>query len=54
MFNSSKTTATTNPALLHSQAIDPTEEIKKFKQLLDSGVISEEEFNKKKKDLLGL
>ena len=30
------------------------EEIRKFKQLLDEGIISEDEFNTKKKQLLGL
>lgn len=30
------------------------EELKKFKELLDSGIITEEEFNAKKKQLLGL
>ena len=30
------------------------EEIKKYKELLDSGIITEEEFNKKKTELLGL
>ena len=30
------------------------DELKKFKELLDAGVINEEEFNKKKKELLNL
>ena len=30
------------------------EEVKKFKELLDSGIITQEEFNAKKKELLGL
>lgn len=34
--------------------IDSIEEIKKYKELLDSGIISQEEFNKKKKELLNL
>lgn len=34
--------------------IDPIEEIKKYKELLDSGIINQEEFDKKKKDLLNL
>lgn len=34
--------------------IDPIEEIKKYKELLDSGIINQEEFNKKKKNLLNL
>lgn len=31
-----------------------TEEIKKYKDLLDNGIITQEEFDKKKKELLGL
>lgn len=34
--------------------VDAFEEIRKFKQLLDEGIISEDEFNTKKKQLLGL
>lgn len=34
--------------------ISTADEIKKFKELLDSGIITEEEFNAKKKQLLGL
>lgn len=30
------------------------EEVKKYKDLLDSGIIPQEEFDKKKKELLGL
>ena len=33
---------------------DATDELKKFKELLDLGAITEEEFNSKKKELLGL
>ena len=33
---------------------DPVEEIQKFKALLDSGVITEEEFSAKKRQLLGI
>ena len=35
-------------------AADPYEEVKKLKELLDLSIITEEEFQKKKKDLLGL
>ncbi|HYF83339.1 MAG TPA: DUF4429 domain-containing protein [Clostridia bacterium] len=35
-------------------SLSPADEIKKYKELLDDGIITEEEFNKKKKDLLGL
>ncbi len=34
--------------------ISPADEIKKFKELLDSGIITQEEFDAKKKQLLGL
>jgi len=34
--------------------VSPAEEIKKFKELLDIGAISQEEFDAKKKQLLGL
>jgi len=33
---------------------DPTEQIRKFKSLLDDGIITPEEFDAKKKELLGL
>lgn len=34
--------------------MNPIEEIKKYKELLDSGIINQEEFNKIKKELLNL
>ena len=36
------------------QAISPAEEVKKMKELLDMGIITQEEFEIKKKQLLGL
>ena len=33
--------------------LSPADEIKKFKELLDMGVITQEEFDRKKKELLG-
>ncbi len=33
---------------------DETEKLKKYKELLDSGIITQEEFDAKKKQLLGL
>ena len=36
------------------QQVSPAEELKKFKELLDMGVITQEEFDAKKKQLLGL
>lgn len=37
-----------------AQKSDSIEDIKKFKELLDIGVITQEEFDKKKKELLNL
>lgn len=37
-----------------SAASDPAEELRKYKSLLDDGIISQEEFDAKKKQLLGL
>ena len=34
--------------------MDPYEEVKKLKELLDMGIVTEEEFQKKKKELLKL
>ena len=36
------------------QQVSPAEELKKFKDLLDAGIITQEEFDTKKKELLGL
>lgn len=35
-------------------AVSPAEEVKKMKELLDTGIITQEEFDAKKKELLGL
>ena len=35
-------------------ALSPAEELKKFKDLLDCGIITQEEFDAKKKQLLGI
>ena len=43
-----------NQTSVNTNIVDPYEEIKKLKTLLDEGIITEEEFNKKKKELLGL
>lgn len=43
-----------NQTSVNMNKVDPYEEIKKLKTLLDEGIITEEEFNKKKKELLGL
>lgn len=42
-----------NPNPVSAQS-DPYAEIKKFKELLDMGILSQEEFDQKKKELLGL
>lgn len=36
------------------QQVSPAEELKKFKELLEAGIITQEEFDVKKKELLGL
>lgn len=38
----------------HEEPIYVADELRKFKELFDSGIITEEEFNKKKRDLLKL
>lgn len=42
------------PAAGTAPAADPTAELRKYKSLLDDGIISQEEFNAKKKQLLGI
>ena len=39
---------------VNATKVDPYEEIKKLKTLLDEGILTEEEFNQKKKELFGL
>ncbi len=34
--------------------VDPVEELQKYKSLLDQGILTQDEFDKKKKELLGL
>ena len=36
------------------ETVDPYDEIRKLKALLDDGIITEEDFNAKKKQLLGI
>lgn len=52
-FKEHESDAATNGAVVQA-AISPADELKKFKELLDMGVISQEEFDAKKKQLLGL
>lgn len=39
---------------VQTQTLSGADEILKYKSLLDSGIITQEEFNKKKKDILGI
>lgn len=39
---------------VHTQSLSAADEIMKFKQLLDNGIITQEEFDIKKKQLLGI
>lgn len=50
IVNSQEASQEDNPRLIVSSA----DEILKFKNLLDQGIISEEEFEVKKKQLLGI
>jgi hypothetical protein len=54
--NSQQTAQSPQPIIPPTTTIAPTnfDEIKKFKDLLDSGIITQEEFDTKKKQLLGL
>ncbi len=50
-----KIRASKNPhPSITTQALSPAEELKKFKELLDAGILTQEEFDAKKKQLLGL
>ena len=46
--------ASVSPINKPAASVNGTEEIKKYKELLDSGIITQEEFDAKKKQLLGL
>ena len=37
-----------------NEAVSAADELKKFKELLDSGIITQDEFDAKKKQLLGI
>jgi hypothetical protein len=47
-------TAAEQPVTQPVRYMDPYEEVKKLKELLDMGIVTEEEFQKKKKELLNL
>lgn len=49
-----KATQSTSQRTITMTALDPATEIRKFKGLLDDGIITQEEFDAKKKALLGL
>lgn len=49
-----KTAATQPTVVVQQQAADPIEQIKKLSELKDMGIITQEEFDIKKKQLLGL
>ena len=46
--------AQTAPVINQNVPVSSADELKKFKELLDNGIITEEEFAEKKKQLLGL
>ena len=50
----SKASVPTQTTIKQEVAQSDADELKKFKELLDSGIISQEEFDAKKKQLLGL
>lgn len=52
--NETNTIATKKVVKKAQSTIDVTEELKKFKELLDTGIITQEEFDAKKKQLLDL
>ena len=52
-YKENESNAVTSGAVVQA-ALSPAEELKKFKELLDLGIISQEEFDAKKKQLLGL
>ena len=53
-FIKSKIREAKNPVSAGATAISAADELKKFKDLLDSGIITQEEFDIKKKELLGI
>lgn len=42
------------PELFQQQTIDPVNEIRRYKALYDEGILTEEEFTLKKKQILGI
>ena len=54
IFNQAENSKTEIKESVNQNADDPYEELKKTKELLDMGIITQEEFDAKKKQLLGL
>lgn len=52
--NNAKATPSQKPQMVDSVTLGTAEELKTYKELLDQGVITQEEFDAKKKQLLGL
>lgn len=50
--SSTKSEASSNSSAPASSTTDPIEELKKYKELLDMGIITQDEFDEKKKQLL--
>lgn len=53
-FNEHPKEATTSESHIEEKYISPADEIRKYNELFKDGIITEEEFNQKKKELLGL
>ena len=53
-IDESASTAAVNPIIQQAAPVDTVEELKKYKGLLDAGIITEEEFTAKKRQLLGI
>ena len=49
-----KLNAIKNPKNIQVNSVSEADELKKFADLKEKGIITEEEFNKKKKEILGL
>lgn len=54
LSSSSEEKGTPAPEMTENSTIGAADELKKYKELLDSGILTQEEFNAKKKQLLGL
>ena len=53
-FYDIKLNAIRNPNNIQQNTYSEADELKKFAELKDKGIISQEEFEKKKKEILGL